>query len=123
MSHTITITRLPDEQHDDAEYEIGGTCDEWCTVWDECAESHPAAAWTTYDTAVFHGVEHRDILGVGWCVRTTQCGLDYTHELGLEAEQAEAGGTYALDIEWDGDGWIAYLGDPEPHSSEPGAIN
>ena len=112
MSHTITITRLPDDQHDDAEFEIGGTCDNQCTVWRECDQVHYVATEAEIDRgeAVWHGVWHRNIFGVGWCVETTECGLDYAYELGLEAASAESTGTYLLDIEWDGDGWVAIIG-------------
>lgn len=114
MSHTITITRLPDDERDDAEYTIGGSCDQWCTVWRECDEKHPAPTDDEIASgeATWHGVEHMSILDIGWSVQTTECGLDYAYDLGLEADRVEALGAYVLDVEWDGDGWQACIGDP-----------
>ena len=74
MSHTITITRLPDETQDDAEYVVGGSCDSKCTIWWECRRKACSAMDPEHaagDERVRHGKVHRHIWGVGWCVEST----------------------------------------------------
>jgi hypothetical protein len=120
MAHTITITRLPDEHNDDADYEVAGACDNSCTVWRECEAKHPRATEGEESSgkATWHGVEHMAILGIGWCViDESDCGLNYAYGLGLEAAAVTEIGTYALDIDWDGDGWVAYVVVPTSPSS------
>ena len=110
MSHTITITRLPDDNHDDAEFEIGGTCEPYCSVWDECPQYHRRPRNDEYDRPTFHGVEHlcHDIgNGPVWCVPTGECGAFYAYDLALEANRTPALGTYLIEFEWDGDAWLA----------------
>lgn len=122
MSHTITITRLPDAEQDNVEYEVGGTCDQSCTVYRECEEKHPASTDDEISSgeATWHGVEHMDIYDQGWNVPSGECGVTFAHDLSLEADQVQALGTYALDVEWDGDGWLAYIGTPYVATSTPG---
>ena len=118
MSHTITITRLPDETQDDAEYVIGGSCDSKCTVWWECRRKACSAMDPEHaagDERVRHGKVHRHIWGVGWCVESTDCGEQFAYDLSMQADAAPALGTYPLFIEWDGDGWDSWIDyDPQP---------
>lgn len=112
MSHTITITRLPDETQDDAEYVIGGSCDSKCTVWWECRRKACSAMDPEHaagDERVRHGKVHRHIWGVGWCVESTDCGEQFAYDLSMQADAAPALGTYPLSIEWDGDGWDSWI--------------
>ena len=120
MSHTITVTRLPDETSDDVEYTIGGTHDRSCSVWGECEERHPRATLDELQDgeAIWHDAEHLLVSGVGWCVLTTECGLDYAYDLGLEVEALTGLGTYELDADWTGDGWDALIGEPVTVSAD-----
>lgn len=119
MSHTITITRLPDETQDDAEYVVGGSCDSKCTIWWECRRKACSAMDPEHaagDERVRHGKVHRHIWGVGWCVESTDCGEQFAYDLSMQADAAPALGTYPLSIEWDGDGWDSWIDyeNPQP---------
>lgn len=113
MSHTITITKLPDTESDDVEYTIGGEHEGSCRVWYECSEKHPEPTESEQEAglATWHEAEHMDIFDLGWCVESNECGVDHDSELNLRVEVHGRLGTFALDIEWDGDGWISTIGD------------
>lgn len=113
MSHTITITRLPDDENDDAEYAIDGPCDSDCRVWRECPRAtcqRMSSEYPPFEERYRHGVEHKRIDGV-WMVDMNECGLDHAYHLNLAADEMGELGTYALQVDWDGDEWCALIGD------------
>lgn len=111
MSHTVTITKLPDEETDDTEFTIGGTCGHYCIAWTECRRTRcqKDPERVGYDERDVHGVEHMYIDGV-WMVSTGKCALkvmDWSDENICDLKEL---GTFALDVEWDGDWWIVSPG-------------
>jgi hypothetical protein len=111
MSHTITITRLPGDEGDDADYEIGGDCEPGCLVWKECKRAackRMNNIYPPFDERYRHGVEHQFIEGE-WMVETNMCGLQYAYDLALEAADIPELGTYKLVVDWDGDHWLASI--------------
>ena len=117
MSHTITITRLPDETSDDVEYTVGGTCEPGCRIWRECKRKACRALSADFDVPTErtrHGVEHQLIGGVGWAVETNTCGVTYAYYLTLDAEREGKLGTFPLEISWDGDFWDAFIDSSNP---------
>ena len=115
MSHTITVTELPNDQSDDVVYSISGTHDPLCEVWRPCSKDwhrHPKDAdmiddeWSTKRAGL-----HQFIDGE-WMVPSEGCGFRYAlADMGAEFdEQVTRGGLgdYDVEIEWDGDGWSAY---------------
>lgn len=106
MSHTVTITRLPDEQSDDYAYEFGGTHGGDCAVLVECKRKACQAMNPDYGyERVRHGKEHTFRDG-DWLVESDQCALRYVFEQSGPEETFEGLtlGTYPVHIEW-GDVW------------------
>lgn len=109
MSHTVTITRLPEDESDDYEYTFGGTCDHTCMVGKRCEqESCQAMDHDEEAERVAHGLDHwwnwdnRE-----WIVHdTTDCALGYAFEIVTEDETfgGVGLGTFPVHIEWE-DGW------------------
>ena len=126
MSHTVTITRLPDETSDDVEYTVGGEHDSTCEAWWECQsinhrhpknENYDLYEWSTKRTPE----EHRFIDGM-WMVQAG-CGFDTAlADNGAEIDQRfiRAGlGTFELLIEFD-DWWDARVGQWLSDDAHPG---
>lgn len=116
MSHTVTITRLPDEESDDYEYEFGGTHGSDCEVYVECKRKACQAMNPDYeplDERHRHGKRHFHRDGV-WLVESDICALGYVFEYTGDVEtftEAEVSlGTYNVDIEWE-DTWWLEIGD------------
>lgn len=108
MAHTITITRLPDEDSDDYEYEFGGEHDHTCMVGEACGRKACQVMDPDRGTErTRHGREHWYADGTWWVERTRGCALDHVFELEYpDAKLAQAGlGTYPVEIDWDGDQW------------------
>lgn len=107
MSHTVTITSLPDETTDDYGYEFGGTHGSDCAVWVECKRKSCQAMSPDYDTErVRHG-KHHEYRDGDWLVESDRCALDYVFEYATEDEYFDGLplGTYPVRIDWDGDHW------------------
>lgn len=107
MTHTVTITRLPDEESDDYEYEFGGEHGSDCQVFVECQRKACRAMNPDYgDERVRHGKQHfyRD----DWLVESDICALRYVFENSTEWEAFDGIeiGTYPIRIEWEDDWWI-----------------
>jgi hypothetical protein len=118
--HTITITRLPDDENDDTAYVIGGEHDSTCQVWRECDGEHPDAECTPEERSgdmILHGIRHR-LIDHMWCHWTDECAVDHCTELGLEADEKGELGTFVLDIEWDDD-FYGVIGGPVPQPTDP----
>ena len=106
MSHTVTITKLPDEESDDHEYEFGGTCDHSCMVGKRCARKACQEMDPDYDPErTRHGVEHwwnwdnRE-----WIVHDTEdCALHHVFENVTEWETFDGVGlgTFPVFINWE----------------------
>ena len=114
MSHTVTITRLPDEQSDDVEYTIGGEHDAHCETYRECDKAwhrHPKNADIVGDEWGNDRVgEHRYIEGMWMTHEPNGCGLNYAFEEYTDDDLIEAGlGTHDVTVTWDGDWWIMSL--------------
>lgn len=109
MSHTITVTRAidtPDADTDDPEYTTGGTHDGSCSVWYPCKVEGCLAD----DEGEFHGIDHQMIGGIDeLCTRGDGCGLDFAYEYDNPVFQMTQVGVYDVDVDWDGDYWIATL--------------
>jgi len=110
MSHTVTITKLPDEESDDYEYEFGGTHGSDCEVYVRCKRKACQAMnphYEPYDERVRHGKQHFHRDGE-WMVESDQCALRYVFE-SVTAEETFGGlglGTYPVSIEWEDDWWL-----------------
>lgn len=106
MTHTVTITSLYSDT-DDLEYTVVGTCEQYCIVWMPCGRARcqkPNPDYCGYERDV-HGKEHKFING-DWCIETDKCALMYDVDVDSFYDITELG-TYALEIEWDGDYWYA----------------
>lgn len=111
MSHTVTITRLPNEENDDYEYEFGGTHGTDCMVGKPCARKSCQAMNPDYDTErTRHGLEHwwkydnRE-----WIVHDTKaCALDHVFEYigDIETFEGLGLGTYPVRVEWEDIWWL-----------------
>ena len=109
MSHTVTITRVPDDESDDTEYEFGGTHDSNCETFRECRKTwhrHPTgdhdSEWGTKRAG-----PHQFIDGT-WMVPDGACALHYVFENEGPSEALggiDVGETRNVDTEWDGDSW------------------
>lgn len=115
MAHTIEITRLAGDGSDDADYTVGGSCSSSCEVWRPCEKAwhrHPKneygelIEWSTKAVPQ----EHQFIDGE-WMVPSGDCAVQYAYDLGFELEVITELGRYELDLDWDGDGWLADIGD------------
>lgn len=117
MSHTVTITRLPDDESDDYEYEFGGTHGADCMVGKRCARKACQAMNPNYETErTRHGLEHwwngdnRE-----WIVHDTKaCALDHVFEQfgPVETFDGLGLGTYPVRVEWEDDWWIEVQNPP-----------
>lgn len=106
MSHTVTITRLPNEESDDYIYEFGGTCDGSCMVGKRCERESCQAMDSDEETErTEHGLEHwwnwdnRE-----WIVHDTEdCALGHVFEHVTEDETFDGVGlgTFPVHIEWE----------------------
>lgn len=110
MSHTVTITRLPDDEHDDYEYEFGGTHGSDCEVYVECKRKacrEMNADYAPCDERVRHGKRHFYRDG-DWLVESDQCALRYVFgDVGpVETFYGLALGTYPVRIEWEDTWWL-----------------
>lgn len=113
MAHTVTITRLPDEDRDDYEYEFGGTHGSDCMVGKGCPRKACQAMDHEHDAGTErtrHGLEHwwnwdnRE-----WIVHNTKdCALRYVFECTGTHETFEGLtlGTYPVRIEWEDNWWL-----------------
>ncbi|WP_420114528.1 hypothetical protein [Pseudactinotalea sp.] len=111
MSHTVTITSLPDETTDDYGYEFGGTHGADCMVGKRCERWACQTMNPEYETErIRHGLEHwwnwdnRE-----WIVHDTDdCALGYAFEYRTEEETFDGLdlGTYPVSIEWEDTWWI-----------------
>lgn len=123
MSHTVTITRLPDEDSDDYEYTFGGEHGGDCEVYVECARKACQAMnpdYAPHDERFRHGKRHIH-LDVGWCAETDICALRYVFEGCTEGETFEGieVGTYPIRIEFeDGSFWVE-VQNPKPTDLSP----
>lgn len=113
MSHTITVTSLPDETTDDVEYTIGGTHDYSCEAWRECIKEwhrHPKNGddgdeWSTKRVPEVHQM----IDGMWMVPMRNRCGFGLSFEYDNPEFQMTRLGVYDVDVEWDGDYWTASL--------------
>lgn len=117
MSHTVTITRLPNEESDDYEYTFGGTHGADCAVLWECKRKACRAMnpeYEPFDERLRHGKTHYYRDGM-WCCESDDCALRYVFECVTEEETFDgvALGTYPIVIEWD-DGWWIEVQDKHP---------
>jgi hypothetical protein len=121
MSHTVTITRLPDEQSDDYEFEFGGTHGGDCAVLMPCKRKACQAMKPDYgDERSRHGKEHTFRDG-DWLVESDQCALRYVFEqIGTnETFEGLTLGTYPVRIEWEDDTWWLEVQNPPATVAEP----
>ena len=115
MSHTVTITKRPDETSDDIEYHFGGTHDANCEFYAICPNAqhrHPKNpdnfedGWSTKQVPEVH-----QYLDGEWMVAVDQeerCALSFVFE-GWSEEDAlggvALGETRDVSCIWDGEGW------------------
>jgi hypothetical protein len=107
MTHTVTITRLPDDHNDDYESTFGGSHGNDCTVLLECKRKACQAMNPDYgDERVRHGREHQHRDGI-WLVESDLCALRYVFESRTEWETFEGIplGTYPVRVEWEDNEW------------------
>jgi hypothetical protein len=109
MSHTVTITRLPDEESDDYGYEFGGTHGADCATLRRCKRQACQAMNPEYDPGderVRHGKDHYYRDG-DWLVESDTCALAYVFENATDAEYFGGLplGTYPIRVEWEDDSW------------------
>jgi hypothetical protein len=107
MSHTVTITKLPDEESDDYESTFGGEHGYDCQVLILCKRKACQAMNPDYsDERVRHGREHLYRDG-DWLAVSDQCALRYVFETVTEYETFEGlgVGTYPVRVEWEDETW------------------
>lgn len=127
MSHTITITKLPDDVDDDIHYKIGGTCDGRCEFYRPCTKlwhRHPKNEWGDMDDEWGNSRvgPHMWLEGEWMKVAEGECAVQFADCIGEHAEDNGQLGTFALALEWDGDSWHGEpVGEPipEPTGSDP----
>jgi hypothetical protein len=111
MAHTITVTRVPDETSDDADFEVGGTHGSDCQTLKTCRLKRCEGLKRDYDWGherLAHGVWHEYRDG-DWLIPSETCGLDLAFEddMTWNEQIIHAGlGTHAVTVEWDGDWWL-----------------
>lgn len=121
MTHTITVTKVPDEFDDDYEYVIGGECDSHCAAYTPCEkdwhrhprnEDHLTETWSTKRVPV----EHTWINGEWMIFDTKRCGADYAREEEGTPDslyRVPGPGTYPIEVDWD-EWWYWTVVVPEP---------
>lgn len=115
MSHTITVTKLADDDSDDYGWTLNGTHDQNCEAWWECDKAwhrHPLDNSNVGDEWGNKRVgEHMYIDGL-WCVQRG-CGYTYADhgdmEYDLAARNPKIGDEFELIFEWD-EAWYITLG-------------
>jgi hypothetical protein len=115
MTHTVTLTRLPDEGSDDYEYTFGGEHDGNCESGRECMRKACSAMNPDYgDERLRHGKHHWHADGTWWVYDS--CALRYVFETVTEEETFDGIplGTYPLHVEWDGEYWHVEVQYSEP---------
>lgn len=118
MTHTITVTKLPDDVNDDVEFEIGGTHGYDCETMRYCERK--TCKDRDHDGEFnAHGKVHYPG-EYGWLVYPAKpkCGLDFCDDIHFAVENFNKLGTFHLDIDFDGDYWSA-----QPYSSEVTGVN
>jgi hypothetical protein len=111
MSHTVTITRVPDEESDDYEYTFGGTHGADCMVGKRCTRWACQQMNPDYETErTRHGLTHWwNYDNREWIVHDTEdCALRFVFEqIGdIETFDGLEPGTYPVRIEWDDSWWL-----------------
>lgn len=110
MSHTVTITKLPDYTSDDWEYTFGGEHDGTCTTLDLCKRRSCQAMNPDYepgDERHRHGKTHYYRDG-DWWFESDICALRYVFE-GQGPDETFDGlspGTYPVTTCWEDTWWI-----------------
>lgn len=109
MSHTVTITSLPDETTDDYGYEFGGTHGADCQTLTPCKRKACQAMNPDYEPGherTRHGKDHYYRDG-DWFVESDVCALRYVFESYSDVEYFDgvALGTYPIIIDWEDDRW------------------
>ena len=119
MSHTVTITRLPDEERDDYDYEFGGTHGSDCQVFNRCKQA-ACQAMDPYheagDERTRHGRYHFYRDGE-WLVESDECALRFVFESRGDDETfgGLTLGTYPVIVCWEDEDWwieVQESGDP-----------
>jgi hypothetical protein len=123
MSHTVTVTKLPDMDDENLEYEVGGEHDSQCEFYRPCHkdwhrhpknESELMETWSTKRVPEVHAW----LDGEWMTLAHGECAVAFCYELDNSLRDwVYAPGTYPLKIEWDGDCWEAYAVVPEPDDS------
>jgi hypothetical protein len=113
MSHTVTITKLPDEE--------SGEHGPSCSVYVECKRKACQAMnpdCEPGDERFRHGKEHFYRDG-DWLVESDLCSLRYVFEYTTAAETFDgvAVGTYPVLIQWEDTWWLEVLHHPVGVSS------
>lgn len=107
--HTVTFTKVPNEEQDDLEYTIDSCPGGDCVVWWECKECHerkPSEIEDDEGEYTAHGERHQRIddvwmtEGKGCAIATTDSGTEGMCEI---AETAGLG-THQIDCSYWGDG-------------------
>ena len=109
MSHTVTITSLPDDTTDDYGYEFGGTHGSDCITLDVCQRKACQAMNPNHepgDERIRHGKYHLYRDG-DWWVESDICALRYVFEHYSDNEYFDGFdlGTYSIHIDWEDDRW------------------
>lgn len=127
MSHTVTITSVPDETSDDIGYEFGGTHDSRCEFYKPCRKEwhrHPTSEdicdegeWSTKRAGLHAYVEGE------WMVLADPekdgCALRFAFEADPPEEvlyDLGLGETRDVSTEWDGECWSLVV-HPESHDA------
>ena len=117
MSHTVTITRLPDDESDDYEYTFGGTHGSDCMVGNRCERWACQTMNPDYETErTRHGVTHWwNYDNREWIVHDAEdCALGYVFEQygDIETFDGLGLGTYPVRIEWEDCWWLEVQNPP-----------
>lgn len=120
MSHTLTITKVPDEVDDDYEYTISGEHEDDCAVWFECDRMDCPTKSEDFDDpageGVWHGEDHIAFDDV-WATKSTQCAIDYRNDRMIEQLDGREVGTYDVEVGYWGDGEWYFNLTPEKSDS------
>jgi hypothetical protein len=121
MSHTIIVTRMPDETSDDVEFTIGGEHGHDCEVLTPCKRARCRGLRRDYDYGderTAHGVFHEFRDGEWLVTNKRLCGLNYAFgdDMTWNEQIERAGlGTHPVTVEWDGDWWLMIVAtEPKP---------